>query len=242
MSEVGFVAERGDVFERRVREKWVEQGGRRLDVLVAGCGRGTGLPIGRRDIRVTGIDEDLPALRAVTEARTDLDDWALGDLRSVPLPPRSFDVVIVEFLLERIRHTEVVLDRILTALRPDGLLLIRMRDRRSAYGFCDRLIPGRLRRLLWRRFVGGSAPGPLPAIYEPLTARDGLRAFCLIRGLRIVDELYGTGGPALRGPLSRLAAPACRAVDRLSRGRLPATHDELTVVIRKPHHHFARLI
>jgi hypothetical protein len=58
-----------DVFGQRVREQWTEQLGRRLDILIAGCGRGGTLDVGRSDPLVTGVDEDLPPLRAHTASR-----------------------------------------------------------------------------------------------------------------------------------------------------------------------------
>lgn len=231
-----------DVFSQRIREQWAERLGRRLDVLIAGCGRGARLDLAGLDARVAGVDEDLAVLRSATAARTDLDTWSLGDLRATPLPPRSFDVIYVSFLLERIRHAELVLDRMVTALKPGGLLLVEMRDRSSAYGFWDRVIPDWLRRRLWSRFVPPGSTGPLPAVYEPVTSREGVHSFCLMRGLMIAEDYLGSSGPALRGPHARLVRAVCGLAEKLSRGRLSATRDEIALVIRKPHNHFARLL
>ncbi|GIH25390.1 hypothetical protein Aph01nite_37000 [Acrocarpospora phusangensis] len=230
----------GGVFSQRIREQWNEQLGRRLDILVAGCGRGTPLDLDRIEARVTGVDEDRPDLRAATAARTDLNVWSLGDLRSAALAPRSYDVVCVEFLLERIPHAELVLDRIVNGLRPGGLLLIRMRDRKSAYGFLDRKAPFRNR--LWRWLAPAGAVGPLPAVYEPVSSREGIQSYCLMRGLMIAEEHTLTSGTARLGPRGGLVALLCRAVGRLSGGRLATDHDEVALVVRKPQHHFARLI
>ncbi|MEV0584227.1 class I SAM-dependent methyltransferase [Nonomuraea sp. NPDC050310] len=235
MSEVRLT---GDLFGQRIREQWTEQLGRRLDVLHAGCAYGHGLDLERIDARVTAVDEDLAPVREQLERSDDVDAWSLGDLRSVPIPPRSFDVVLISFLLERIQHTELVLDRMLNGLRPGGLVLLRMRDRGSAYGFCDRVVPGWARRLAWPYVVMDGTPGPLPACYEPVTSRDGIHAFCLTRGLMVTDEERTTGGPAM----GRLGSAAVGLVDRMSRGRYTSAHDELSMVIRKPQNHFARLI
>ncbi|PZG31093.1 methyltransferase type 12 [Spongiactinospora gelatinilytica] len=255
MHEVRSVIERGDLFNRMIRDQWTEHLGRRIDVLAVGCGGG-GDPFrateaasgagygGARpmETRVTGIDEDLPALRRVVETRDDLDAFALGDLRSVPVPPRSFDVVHVEHVLERIRYAELVLDRLLNGLRPGWLLMVRMRDRESAYGFWARRVPAPLRRAAWRGFTPSGTVGPLPAIYEPITSRDGIRSFCLSRGLRISEEHTAVGGPALRGALGGLARLVCKLTDRLSGGRRTAAYDEVTFVIRRPQNQFARLL
>ncbi|MDF5754797.1 class I SAM-dependent methyltransferase [Spongiactinospora sp. TRM90649] len=243
MYEVTSGVERDDLFNRIIRDQWTEHLGRRIDVLAAGCGRGGDpLTAPRMETRVTGIDEDLPALRRVVESRPDLDAFALGDLRLVPVPPRAFDVVHIDLVLERIRHAELVLDRLIAGLRPGGLLLLRMRDRESAYGFWDRVVPTPLRRLTWRRFTPSGTVGPLPAVYETITSRDGVRSFCLSRGLRISEEHTACAGPALRGTFGGLARLACRLVHSLSGGRRTAAHDEITFVIRKPQNQFARLI
>lgn len=230
------------MFSRRIREQWAGRSGRRLDILVAGCGSPDPLDLEQVEARVVGIDEDLPVLRASTAARKDLDSWTLGDLRSVPVPPRAFDVVHVSFLLERLEHPELVLDRLLTGLRPGGVLLLRMRDRTSAYGTCDRLLPPVLRGPLWPRFAPEGAVGPLRPFYRNVASREGMHSFCLTRGLMVTDDVTATSGPALSGPLAKLARLACSAVETASRGRRPASHDEITMVIRKPQSHFARVI
>ncbi|WP_248961678.1 class I SAM-dependent methyltransferase [Sphaerisporangium perillae] len=243
MSEVRWWPEtHGDVFCHRIRELWTEQLGRRLDILIAGCGRGHTVDLERIETRVMGIDEDLPVLRAAIGRRADLDARFLGDLRDAPLLPRTFDVVHAAFLLERVRNAELVLDRMVNALRPGGLLLIRMRDRTTAYGFCDRLAPWWLRRLLWSRLAPAGAVGPLPAVYEQVASREGIHSYCLMRGLMIAEDYSGSSGPALRGPHAKLVRFVCRITQRLSGDRLPAGRDEITLVIRKPQNHFARLI
>ncbi|TMR21619.1 class I SAM-dependent methyltransferase [Nonomuraea turkmeniaca] len=239
MSEVRSVAQRGDLFEQRLREHWTGQLGRRLDVLVAGCAHDEPLTLERIETRATGVDEDHPAVRAILDERADLVAWSLGDLRGVPLPPRSYDVIQLSFLLERVRHAELIFDRLLQALRPGGVVLLRMRDRRSAYGLLDRITPSWLRRLLWRPLVTPGTPGPLPKVYEPLASSDGMHAFCLSRGLMITDDERNVSGAARA---SRIACAAVRAVSSLTSGRYPASHDEITMVIRKPQHHFARVI
>ncbi|MFB9894941.1 class I SAM-dependent methyltransferase [Planobispora takensis] len=239
MTDVQSTATRSDLFTRRIREHRTDRPGRRLDVLIAGCGLPDPLDLDRARVRVVGIDEDIPAVRSAMASRTDLDSWALGDLRTVPVPPRAFDIVYVPFLLERIRHPELVLDRLLAGLRPGGLAMLRIRDRASAYGMCVRMTPSPLRRLLWRRLVPAGTVGPLPAVYGEATSREGVHSFCLARGLIVTDEVLESSGPAASGPLGRVA---CSAVQTASAGRFPASHDTIGMIVRKPHNHFARLI
>ncbi|MEU8124283.1 class I SAM-dependent methyltransferase [Spirillospora sp. NPDC049024] len=135
----------GDLFSERARQYALEKPLQRIHILEAGCGWGTGLDLGGRECDVTGVDMESPELRAYTCERPDLDTWHLGDLRTVPLPPRAFDIVHATYLIERVPHAELVLDRFVAALKPGGLLLVHMRDRDTAFGFLDRTLPRWLR-------------------------------------------------------------------------------------------------
>lgn len=252
----------GDLFSRHVRDYAAERPIQQIQILEAGCGTGGGLDLDRVDRYVTGVDADTPRLLAHTQSRPDLDAWTLGDLRTVPMPPRVFDVVHASFLLERVAHTELVLDRFVAAMKPGGLLLVRFRDRDSAYGFIDRMLPARLRRMLWRWMrpreaspAGGGAgaahaetgararaDGPLPAVYERITSLSGMRWYCIMRGLVIASEYVSRESVTSFGRWNGIVDRACRLVERLSRGRLPATHSEVALIIRKPENRFLRVI
>lgn len=221
--------------------------GQPIAVLDAGCGLDSD-DLGLRrvygdgpQVHLTGVDDDGPLTRAVAAARTDLDSFTLGDLRTVPLLPRSFDIVHCDRLLERIPNAELVLDRLVNALRPGGLLVLRMADRDCAAGFIDRKLPGPARKLLWR-WLHPATPGPYPAVYERVVSTRGIQWFALLRGLVIAvcrELAVSAGRTDQRG---RRFAAACRLVERLSRGRITAGHDELLMVIRKPEHRFARVL
>lgn len=220
-----------DLFAERVRLHAQDKGLRKVHILEAGCGRGRGLvlPSGL-DRHVTGIDLDTPALRARTASRGDLDTFHLGDLRNAPLPPRAYDVVHADSLIEHITNAELVLDRMIAALKPGGLLLVRFTDRASAYGLVQRTLPRRLRGLL-----GEDVGDPRPSVFEPIASLEGIRNWCLQRGLVIAEAhtaVSGGGGTAL---LARLVAA-------LTGGRFSAAHSELVLVIRKPENRFARIL
>ncbi|MFA1545198.1 class I SAM-dependent methyltransferase [Actinomadura chokoriensis] len=152
----------GDLFSERARQYALEKPLQRIHLLEAGCGWGTGLDLGDREHHVTGVDVESPELRAYTGERPDLDAWHLGDLRTVPLPPRAYDIVHASYLIERVPHAELVLDRFVAALKPGGLLLVRLRDRDTAFGFLDRTLPRWLRtsgRRGRRRPERGPRPG-----------------------------------------------------------------------------------
>ena len=239
-----------EIFARALHDYAQRRADRPVALLEAGCGRpGADFGVHRLrtagfDIRVTGVDHDHQLTRAVAAARADLQSFTLGDLRTVPLPPRSYDIVTCAGLLERIWHVELVLDRFVAALKPGGVLLLRTADRECAAGVVDRFaaaLPGRVRELAWRRLWPGE-PGPYPAVYEPIVSGSGIQAYALLRGLVIAErhasrsDLNGTGvwWQAL-GAARRFAAAA-------SRGRFTDDHDELMFVMRKPQDRFARVL
>lgn len=231
----------GDLFSERVSQYAYSKPIQRLSILLAGCGWGSGLDLralelDHLDLHVTGVDLDAPALRAHTQARTDLDAWHLGDLRNVPMPPRAYDIVCAPYIIERLTNTELVLDRIIAALKPGGLLLVRFRDRDTAFGVADRLLPPVVRRLL----QGHRSEVPPPAVYERIASYGGMQAYCGMRGLVIAEE-YTTrsSGP---GRHSRPVEALARVVAGLSAGRFSTAHGEVSLVIRKPENRFARVI
>ncbi|MCD0447823.1 class I SAM-dependent methyltransferase [Actinocorallia sp. API 0066] len=227
-----------DLFAERVRLHALDKGLTKLHVLEAGCGRGPGLrlPEGVTG-HVTGIDVDTPALRSRTMARTDLDAYHLGDLRSAPLPPRSFDVVHADALIERIAHAELVMDRMVAALKPGGLLLVRFIDRDSAQGLLRRAVPRRVLAFLGAGGSRGERPQDTPApVFEPVSSLAGFRAWCLMRGLVIAEAHVH------RVPVGTPVRVLARLVAILTHGRFTSTHAELSLVIRKPENRFARII
>ena len=254
-----------EMFAQPIRDYLHQVLGRPIAVLRAGCQtpieelgleklRASGYEIG-----ITTVDQDSPAARAAASgaaalAAADGDPAGtaapasaagagaiLGDLRMISLPPRSFDIVHCAFLLERIPHAALVLDRFVAALRPGGLLLLRVRDRDCAAAALDRITPEPMRRTVWARLHAGE-PGPLPAIYDPVTSARGLQAYALSHGLVFVRRETARTVPEPPGRLTGAIGVARALIAWLSRGRLTDAHDELLYVIRKPEDRFARLV
>lgn len=233
------------LFTRAALDYAAHRPGHTLALLQAGCSTAGGEPdIGRLrvtgcDIAVSLVDDDSRIARAAVAAQPGLATSMLGDLRTVPLPPRSFDIVHCALLLQRISHAELVLDRFVEALRPGGLLLLQTGDRDCAVGFLDRVLPRPLRAMVWRRLRPG-APGPYRAVYEHVVSARGIRHYVLQRGLVIAQR---QALDLLTGPRRPPGLTMMRGlVARLSRGRLTSGHDELRYVIRKPESGFARVL
>ena len=235
-------------FAEPVRDYVLQRLGQPVSVLQAGClaplrelALGE-LAEGGFDVSVTAVDSDDPlATRVLQDTESAYDDVITGDLRTVPIPQRTYDVVYCALLLERVHHVELVLDRLVSALKPGGLLLLRTGDRYSATAVLDRMLPGPVRHAVWSRFRPG-IPGPFPAVYEKAVSREGIASYALMRGLVIAargSELTRPGEPS---GLSSAVRVTCGAISRLSGGRYDDAHDELLYVIRKPLDQFARVV
>ncbi|HEY2640334.1 MAG TPA: methyltransferase domain-containing protein [Streptosporangiaceae bacterium] len=230
-------------FTRFVLEYAAHHPDRPIAILQAGCAT-AGSELDLAALRTAGhqvlislVDDDSKPVQAAIASRPELESAVLGELRSVPLPPRSFDIVQCSMLLDRISHAELVLDRLVGALRPGGLLLLRTADRDTAAGFLDRRLPRILRSVSWHAVKPGQ-PGPFAAVYEPIASARGIHAFLLRHGLVVAHRQ--SRNSAVGGPLVVLAAH--RLVASLSLGRLACGHDELHYVVRKPEDPFARVL
>jgi SAM-dependent methyltransferase len=218
---------------------------RAIAILQAGCTT-AGPELDIAALRASGVslimsavDDDCRAARAAVARRPELGSATLGELRLVPLAPRSVDIVQCSMLLHRIGNAELVLGRLVGTLRPGGLLLLRTADRQSAAGMLDRKLPSFARAIVWRAASPGQ-PGPFPARYEPITSAQGIEAFVSRHGLVIAHRgachTPGRAGRPGAVPIGR------QLVAWLSGGRFTCSHDELCYVIRKPEDPFARLL
>jgi SAM-dependent methyltransferase len=239
------VTDEDDVFTRFATDYAAEHAGRAITFLQAGCATaGPELDVGALlkaapGLAISQVDEDNPIVRAAAAGRPELSAAAFAELRTMTLAPRSVDLIQCSLLLHRIRNAELVLDRLVAALRPGGLLFLRTADRDTAAAFLDRKLPQFARELAWRAAQPGEA-GPFPACYEPIASGRGIEAFVVRHGLAIANRqaCIAQGAPGRAG----LLLTAQRLVRRLSRDRLVADYDELRYVIRKPEDRYARIL
>lgn len=208
-------------------------------VLEAGCGKRWALDVGSVPLHITGVDIEPKVMRIRRQEQGDLHEEILGDLRSVELPEAAFDVAYSSYVLEHVEGAEQVLDRLVAALEPGGVLIVRVPDGQSVYGFFVRHSPHRV-HVLYKKYVerkpNAGKPGyaPFPTVYDPVVSVAGLREFARSRGLDVLHE-YGTDHYLnVFGPLRRVAERFVRLVGRLSRGRLAADHANIGFVLRKP--------
>jgi SAM-dependent methyltransferase len=239
---------RSDLFDRAMGGYARQNQGQPVRFLRAGC---TGpaddlgldpLRAGGPAVSVTAIDQTHPLItQAAQAAAGDGADLMLGDLRTISLPARAYDVVGCTHLLDRIPNAALVLDRLVAALRPGGLLLLRLRDRDCAAGRLERMLPAVARRAAWH-WLRPQQAGPFPAVFDPLLSAAGLQAYVQVRGLVVVERAAVRDRPSRPARLAWGAPLACRLIAGLSLGRVTDGHDDLLYVIRKPESRSARVL
>jgi SAM-dependent methyltransferase len=214
-------------------------GVRPVRVLEAGCGKRWHLDTAPVPLEITGVDIVESVMRIRREEHGDIQHEIVGDIREVDLPQAAFDVAYTSYLLEHVDGAELVLDRLVAALAPGGVLIVRVPDGESVYGFGVRRSPHRL-HVLYKRHVerkpNAGKPGyaPFPTVYDDVVGESGLRDYAAAHGLT-VERAYGTDFylNAFRA-LRRPAELGIKLVGKLSGGKLSSDHANIGFVMRKP--------
>lgn len=112
--------------EHRCRYWWAAQVARDRDVLDAGCGVGYGMTIlaDAGAASVTGVDIDPGSVAEADRRVGDRGAVSEADLRELPFPDGSFDLVVCWETIEHIDGGERTLEELGRVLRSDGLLLV----------------------------------------------------------------------------------------------------------------------
>jgi SAM-dependent methyltransferase len=210
-----------------------------LKVLEAGCGREWHLQTDDINLELTGIDFDQAALDYRKNTLRDLDRAMVGDLRTAKLPKEGFDVVYSSFVLEHIDGAERALDNMVRALKPNGLLIVRVPDLAGVQTFVARLLPHwaavAYYRHAWKIEQAGQ-PGfaPYPTSYDPVISSEGFHDYCRKAGLEFVEEI-GVGSYSTRGTgaLSRIVPFVARAISIATLGKVHDRFVDRTFIVRK---------
>jgi SAM-dependent methyltransferase len=224
-------------------ERWVRTraAGRQLQILEAGCGNKWPLKLEGVDYLLTAVDVDEEALKIRRATLRSGDRLLTGDLRARDLLPEArFDVIYSSFVLEHVQGAERALRNFVAWLAPGGLMILRVPDRHSVYGFCTRVTPMWV-HVLYKKYVRGmknaGKPGydPYPTFYDEVISRAGMRRFCREHGCTLLEEAGSAYYLPRSGPLDVAVTCVVRTVSALSFGRLDWRHNNVTFIIEKPH-------
>lgn len=210
-----------------------------LRVLEAGCGREWHLRPRGVAIELTGVDLDPHALAHRKDVKGDLDKAIVGDLRTASLPAAAYDIVYSSFVLEHIENAATALDNMVHALKPGGLLIVRVPDLSGVQTFLARRLPHWVAVAYYRhawKVKDAGKPGfaPYPTFYDPVISAEGFRSYCARSGLQFVEQ-FAVGSYAGRGtgPVSRLVPVVARLVALASGGKVHDHHVDVTFIARK---------
>jgi SAM-dependent methyltransferase len=211
---------------------------RTVRILEAGCGTQWPLKLTGVDYSLTGLDLDRNALDIRMRTHGDLDETIHGDLRTAEFQPESFDVIYNAFVLEHVDGAEGVMDNFMAWLKPGGLLVLRIPNRDSVFGFVTRSLPFWCHVLFTKyveRIPNAGKPGhdPYPTYYDAIVSRKGMNAYCRKRGLDVELEMASSNWGHL-GRLKDVLFAFMRIVEYASLGRLSTEQSGLTYIIRKP--------
>ena len=210
-----------------------------LEILEAGCGREWPLDLDGVDYRLTGIDLDAHALESRVESVGDLHEAIVGDLTDRGAIAESrYDVIYSSFVLEHVRDAEMALDNMFRGLKPGGILLLRIPDRNSVYGWTARHTPFSVHVAYYRyfhRYADAGKPGHAPyhTYYASVVSREGIREFCVKHGYSILEERGHTYYACGANARARITRAYTKVIAALSFGALDWKHDNLTYVIQK---------
>lgn len=209
-----------------------------LRVLEAGCGREWELDLSGLEYHLTGVDLDEAALEARVANRKDLDLAILGDLRTVSLPEGHYDLVYSAYVLEHVKGAEEVLGRLFKWAKPGGIVVLRIPDGDSVYGFVTKHTPHQL-HILWNRYhlrvtdSGKAGWGPYPTVYEKIVSGKAIHRYCAKHGHTILAEYRSKFPGSFSIPINFAVRIFVRVVSILSCGRLAPYHSNLHFVIKK---------
>ena len=210
-----------------------------LKVLEAGCGQKWPLVLSGIERHVTGIDIDDAALALRKAKFNDLDDIIIDDLRTVSLPENQFDVIYTSYVLEHIDNIALVLENFNRWVKPGGVIVIKVPDRDTVYGFLARSTPHWLHVSYYRYIKGkknAGKPGhiPYPIVYDKHLSRKGIRQFCQQHDLLLSEEMGKNNYLRKRVKKDQIVAWVARAISLLSFNRLAWKYNDVIFIIKKP--------
>src|SRR5271156_2761637 len=123
-------------------------------VLEAGCGSASNLKFGRQ-VRLVGIDISEKQLAR----NTVLHEKIAGDIQRYEFPPDSFDAIICWDVLEHLSQPELALQQFARAIKPGGLVILKLPNVLSVKGLLTKFLPHTFHVLVYRYIYGDQNAG-----------------------------------------------------------------------------------
>jgi 2-polyprenyl-6-hydroxyphenyl methylase/3-demethylubiquinone-9 3-methyltransferase len=150
--------------------------------LDAGCGSGTlSNQLARRGCTVTAVDGSVEMIRHARRIAREQEPRAAAvrfevvpTVERLDWPDGRFDGVLCASVIEYLDHPDDCLGELVRVLRPGGVLLVSVPNRRSLYRQAQR-IAYRATRGVWPRYLGLSKNEYLPGEFVGLLERHGLK-------------------------------------------------------------------
>jgi SAM-dependent methyltransferase len=229
-------SEENEIISEAIIEKFSGVG--TLKILEAGCGQQWPLDLKGLRYTLTGVDLDRESLEIRNKSRRDLDNIIPGDLRTVNLNENEYDLIYSSFVLEHIEGAEKVMDNFLRWLRTGGIIVLKIPDRDSVFGFIARITPFWV-HVFYKRYIerkpDAGKPGydPYPTVYDKVVSRKGIHRYCKKHGLAIMLE-FGTNWYLKSfGKFSAFVRIFTKIIELVSLGTLESNHDNLIFVLEK---------
>jgi SAM-dependent methyltransferase len=150
-----------------------------LRVLDAGCGSEMNIEL-PANAHVVGIDVSSEAL----VQNASLDERIVGDLETIELRPKSFDLIVCWDVLEHLRRPGRVLDGFAGALAEEGLLVLGAPNVLSVKGVVTKYTPYSFHRWIYRR-AASSRSAPHRTFLRLAMSPRAVRRWALRAGLTV---------------------------------------------------------
>jgi len=125
-----------------------------LRVLEAGCGSASNLEL-RGQVWLVGVDISEKQLAR----NTILHEKIVGDIQRYEFPPDSFDAIICWDVLEHLPQPELALRQFARAIKPGGLVILKLPNVLSVKGLVTKFLPHTFHVLVYRYIYGDKNAG-----------------------------------------------------------------------------------
>jgi SAM-dependent methyltransferase len=159
---------------------------KRIDILEAGCGSLQKITF-KKEINITGIDISQKQL----DRNVYLNKKILGDLEKYNFGDNKFDLIICWDVLEHLSNPKLALDNMANALKPGGLMVLKLPNLMSFKGLFTRFTPHGVHVLYYKLVykqpnAGKDDTGPFKTFLRFAVAPNSLKRYARSKGLNVV--------------------------------------------------------